>query len=72
MTSEASKAYYRAYIGNLRTQAFELLGGSCRRCGTKGTPENWLELHHIVAREESMTQGYLPGSIEKPSLRSSR
>src|ERR1017187_3065835 len=58
MTSAASRAYYRAYIGNLRAQAIKLLGGSCRRCGTKGTPENWLELHHVIHAPDSATNGY--------------
>lgn len=50
--------YYKRWMGDLRQSALDELGGSCRRCGSKGGEFNRLEFHHVVKELDSGRQTY--------------
>jgi 5-methylcytosine-specific restriction endonuclease McrA len=57
--SKAERAeYYKNWIGKLRQNAISLLGGVCKRCGTRGSENNPLEFHHVVKEPNSGRQTY--------------
>jgi len=45
------REYQRRYYEGLKARAVTTLGGKCRRCGTTGTEENWLEFHYLPGHD---------------------
>jgi hypothetical protein len=49
------RKYLHDYRQKARFEAIQLLGGGCKVCGTKGSPENWLEFHYKAGNDPAIS-----------------